>query len=75
MDQTKINEQEWSTASNWRLGVYKAPLDSRIWVPKRVRWMGWTLNFAHRAAYLWLAVLLAPSLFVLGLCLVAVLRG
>ncbi len=62
MDEHELNEREWGTSANWRFGVYKAPLDSRVWVPKPRKWMGWTLNFAHKAAYFWLAALLLPAL-------------
>ena len=32
--------------------------DPRILVPKRMRLLGWTLNFAHKESYAWLIVLL-----------------
>lgn len=67
-----VNEREWNTAANWSYGFYNAPLDSRVWVPKPRKWMGWTLNFAHRVAYLWLATLFLPALFVVVISLVAV---
>ena len=71
MDQHEINEREWQTKTNWRLGIYNAPLDSRTWVPKPTKWMGWTLNFAHRAAFLWLALLLLPGLLIAGVAILA----
>lgn len=71
VDQHEVDEREWNTKANWRFGVYNAPLDSRIWVPKPRKWMGWTLNFAHRVAYFWLAALLLPAHFVLGICIAA----
>ena len=46
---------------------YVNPDDARILVPKRHEWMGWTLNFAHREAYVVTAGLL-------GIAAVAVLR-
>jgi len=62
------NESEWRDPKNWRarwIGIYVAPRDSRVWVPKRIPAMGWTLNFAHRASWWWLAGLLGvPMLFV-----------
>ncbi|WP_425399847.1 DUF5808 domain-containing protein [Aeoliella sp.] len=72
MDQHQINEREWGDAANWRFGVYRAPLDSRVWVPKPRKWMGWTLNFAHLAAYLWLGLLLLPALLVVGISMFVV---
>jgi hypothetical protein len=45
---------------NWRLYVfYVCREDPRIIVPKRFRITGWTMNFAHREAYLLFAALLA----------------
>ena len=68
MNQHEVNEREWTTAANWRFGIYNAPLDTRVWVPKPRKWMGWTLNFAHAVAYVWLAALLLPAVFVVALC-------
>lgn len=52
----------------WRL-IYSCPQDPRIVVPERFRWMGYTLNFAHRSALLLAAVIvlviIVPSLTVL----------
>ncbi|MEM8864127.1 MAG: DUF5808 domain-containing protein [Planctomycetota bacterium] len=73
MDQHRVNEREWNADENWRWGVYYAPRDRRVWVPKRSKWMGITLNFAHRSAYLWLAMLLSPALAVIGAIVAVVL--
>jgi hypothetical protein len=41
-------EQSWSDPVNWRYGlIYYCKEDPRVWVPKRQKWRGWTLNFAH----------------------------
>jgi len=33
---------------NWRLGVfYYNPHDKRLLIPKRIKKMGWTINFAN----------------------------
>ena len=61
MDQQEINQGEWSNPTNWRWGVYNSPRDSRVWVAKQIPWTGWTLNFAHSAAWWWMAALLAPA--------------
>ncbi len=38
---------------NYKWGIfYYNPTDSRIFVPKRNKWMGWTLNFANPITYL-----------------------
>jgi uncharacterized membrane protein len=32
----------------WKWGIfYYNPNDPRIFVPKRIKWLGWTLNFAQ----------------------------
>lgn len=32
----------------WKLGIfYFNPNDKRIFVPKKIEWLGWTLNFAQ----------------------------
>lgn len=59
---TEEQKKLWRDPTSWAWGViYNCPEDSRVWVPKRIRWTGWTLNFAHRSAYAWLFALLAIS--------------
>lgn len=42
----------------WGLFYYN-PEDKRLIVPKRIKWMGWTFNFAHPlAAILFLLILI-----------------
>lgn len=67
MDQKEVNQQEWSNRSNWRWSLYRSERDSRVWVPKRISALGWTVNFAHRRAGTWL------GLFGIVLCLPALL--
>ncbi len=39
--------------SNWKLGIsYCNKLDKRLFIPKRVQGLGWTVNFAHPYSYL-----------------------
>ncbi len=41
--------------ANYKLWIfYYNPKDSRFIVPKRIKWMGWTLNYAKPGAYLFL---------------------
>lgn len=64
---TALEDREWRNPANWHggwLGIYSAPLDPRIWVPKRRPWMGTTLNFAHRGARITFAVMLGVPLLV-----------
>ncbi|ESU26128.1 hypothetical protein FLJC2902T_29430 [Flavobacterium limnosediminis JC2902] len=39
--------------NNWKWGMfYYNPKDPRGMVPKKIEWMGWTINFANRKAVL-----------------------
>ncbi len=54
MTQDEINKAEWENPDNWTLGskwlcVYFSHKDSRTWVPKRIPWMGSTLNLGKPA--------------------------
>jgi uncharacterized membrane protein len=70
MTQQEINEQEWKNPNNWSeslVGFYFSKRDSRVWVPKSIPWMGWTLNLAKPAGARWMLGFLAgiPLLTVL----------
>ena len=42
----------WADPNNWRgRSLYACKDDPRIFVPKRPKWAGWTLNFAHGSAW------------------------
>ena len=44
-------EQLWRDPVNWKRGlIYSSKDDPRIVVPKKQKWRGWTINFAHRRA-------------------------
>jgi hypothetical protein len=44
-------EQLWRDPVNWKRGlIYSCKDDPRIVVPKKQKWRGWTINFAHRCA-------------------------
>ncbi|MDX1496607.1 MAG: DUF5808 domain-containing protein [Salinisphaeraceae bacterium] len=64
--QASINQEEWNDPDNWGgprgLEVYFSKRDSRIWVPKRIRWMGWTVNLAHTGGVLWLLAIILSSI-------------
>ena len=71
MDQKEINKTEWSNPENWGgprwMSVYFSKKDSRIWVPKQIPLMGWTLNLARTSGViLFLGILI-------GLCLLPLL--
>jgi uncharacterized membrane protein len=41
--------------SNWKWGIfYYNKKDKRIFPPKRIQWMGWTVNFANPYSILFL---------------------
>jgi len=44
-------ESCWRDPDNHQIGIYYCPQDPRIVVPRRARWMGWTINFARRGAF------------------------
>jgi uncharacterized membrane protein len=47
-------------SNNYKYGVfYYNESDTRIIVPKRVKYLGWTLNFARPVSYLIMAGILA----------------
>lgn len=54
----------------YRYGVYYNPSDSRLWLPKRIAALGWTVNFAHPWAIpVVLLLVLGPLLISLGFVL------
>lgn len=67
MSQQDINQKEWEKDENWTEGgklltVYFSHTDSRVWVPKRIPAMGWTLNLAKRGGVAWfIGLLLLPT--------------
>lgn len=48
MNQNEINEAEWNNPDNWSAGIYFSKKDSRVWVPKQIRSMGWTINLGQK---------------------------
>jgi uncharacterized membrane protein len=62
MENNKYTEENWhKDSANWVWGIfYFNKKDNRIFVPKRLEWMGITLNFANPKSYL---ALLIMSLF------------
>ncbi len=59
-------EALWSAPENWKWGIYYCKDDPRAIVPKRAKWMGWTINFARPSAVptlLLLLVLLGTPIF------------
>jgi hypothetical protein len=76
MAEDDINREEWDNPMNWGDGgLYFSKRDGRPWVPKRGWGGGWTPNFGHRQAGLWLGgimlfpVLLMSVIYVLDMSL------
>lgn len=72
MDNKTINHNEWHNPDNWSrkgiFGIYFSKTDTRVWVPKALPVLGWTINFGHPKAVFWLgAVIVMPVLLVLAL--------
>ena len=64
-------EQRWQDPANWRAGsIYSCQDDPRVVVPKKQRWRGWTINFAHPQAIPTLIIIILIA--VLPLCLLAI---
>ncbi|MEZ5573590.1 MAG: DUF5808 domain-containing protein [Halioglobus sp.] len=65
-EQQAANQEEWNDPSNWGgpvwLEVYFSKRDSRIWVPKRIRALGWTVNLAHTGGVLWFFGIILASI-------------
>jgi uncharacterized membrane protein len=47
MSQEEINEAEWNNPDNWSKGLYFSKKDNRVWVPKQIRSLGWTVNLGQ----------------------------
>lgn len=63
-------ESLWRNKSNWHFCfIYYCKKDPRLIVPKRIKWFGWTVNFAH----LWAVGLLA--LVCVAVCLPVIVES
>jgi uncharacterized membrane protein len=64
------NETEWSNPRNWTgpkwLSLYFSKRDSRIWVPKQIPSMGWTVNLGNpRGALILMTIILMIIAFLI----------
>lgn len=63
----------WNDTKNWRLrSFYVCHEDPRCIVPKRISWMGRTLNFAHPKSYF---ILFFSILVIIAVPLIARMCG
>ncbi len=66
-------ERLWADPRHWKTpGIYRCAEDPRLIIPKRRRWAGWTLNFAHRTAWL---VFLGSIVVAVGPLLIVLVMG
>ena len=58
--ETKKKYEEWhQDPKNWKLGIfYFNPEDKRLLPPKRVKQLGWTINFSNPLSILTLLAML-----------------
>lgn len=58
MSQDHENNKEWANPDNWSgprwMGVYFSKRDTRLWVPKKIPTLGWTINLGHEQGAYWL---------------------
>jgi len=52
-------ENCWKDPNHWKWRVYYCKADPRAIVPRRLKWMGWTVNFARPSAIPWVGLVLA----------------
>lgn len=58
-----LSHHENFESDNYKWGfLYYDPSDHRIIVPKRIAWMGWTLNFANPFSYIIIACIIVVAI-------------
>jgi uncharacterized membrane protein len=59
------NDRMIDDPMNYKWGIfYFNRKDSRIVVPKRFKWMGWTMNFGNIYTYLFLILIIAAVILI-----------
>jgi uncharacterized membrane protein len=63
---SKETLEKWNQdPKNWKLGcLYFNPNDTRIFPPKRISGMGWTVNFANPKSVVAFLIMLSFILFI-----------
>jgi uncharacterized membrane protein len=66
---SKETLKKWNQDSNnWKLGcLYFNPEDKRTFPPKRIPWMGWTVNFANLKSILAFLIMMLFFFFIVYL--------
>jgi uncharacterized membrane protein len=50
---------------NYKWGIfYFNPEDPRVFVPKQIQWMGWTLNFANPVSWIIILGFIVFAIFI-----------
>ncbi len=74
--QAAVNEAEWKNPRNWSgpkwLSLYFSKRDSRVWVPKQIPALGWTVNLGSRKGAAWLLGIFFSLIGILAAALVLV---
>jgi uncharacterized membrane protein len=65
---TKETLENWhNDPKNWKWGIfYYNKDDKRIFPPKRIKYLGWTMNFANPISVISLTLLLVVIIILLG---------
>jgi uncharacterized membrane protein len=64
----ETSDKGFTDYTKTKFGIfYYNPDDKRLWVPKRIKWMGWLLNMGHRYAWLTIIVLLLVAFLIIYL--------
>ncbi|HTR80779.1 MAG TPA: DUF5808 domain-containing protein [Bacteroidota bacterium] len=55
----KVKDKLEGNPNHWKWGIfYFNPEDPRVIIPKRIPWMGWTLNMARPASLIFVAAII-----------------
>ncbi|MDR7191430.1 hypothetical protein [Luteimonas terrae] len=73
MEERERNARAWADSAHWTgprwLGLYRAPEDSRVWVPKHPKVLGWTVNLARPGGVAILLALIAGVVIFIAVAL------
>lgn len=66
MEPSQEKQDQWSKdPNNWKFGCfYFNPEDKRIFPPKRISWMGWTVNFANPKSIVAFLIMIGFFIFI-----------
>jgi uncharacterized membrane protein len=69
-NQQQINCRRSANPDNWSgpawLSVYFSKRDTRVWVPKRIPALGWTVNLGRTGGVLWMVGIVAGIMLLLA---------